>query len=453
MKKTINDAIHDPVQLAEVIRPFQGTQTVFPVDVFQIAESLNLFIKFARFESNQAGRYMQPFDQDDHIHLVVLSATDDIQRQRFTLAHEIAHYLRYVYAGISVEIIEAGKVDRKEEEKFVNTFASHLLAPNEKVEDVLPTFKVGDYVPLENIGEMSWIFGLSPLAMASILAYRFDLIDGETDPKILKHRVTTYLNDNTDYDVNKFLETKSALYCQVIDAYRFDLFTIDEHQERRKVIRYIYNEMAGEGIDISIEEVAEIFTDLDLHETKSQFMKTGKQRVIEALGQCEIYRMLAQNNLTFPSLHDIRNLHRRLYQYAPHPEAGGTFRTANASVVGSGLSVVGFQDLPVQWHSLSKEFDDFADVASDLSNSEYLKRALEFHYSLTVLHPFPDGNGRVARAFLNWLLKLRDIPFVFFEKEEMKKQYLGSLSSIDAFNDYKILQLLYMRAIISALAD
>lgn len=61
-----------------------------------------------------------------------------------------------------------------------------------------------------------------------------------------------------------------------------------------------------------------------------------------------------------------------------------------------------------------------------ISNS--IVRAIYFHHELVRIHPFVDGNGRVARIGKNWIL-LHDLyPPIFIKDAASKKKYVSSLS-------------------------
>ena len=54
-------------------------------------------------------------------------------------------------------------------------------------------------------------------------------------------------------------------------------------------------------------------------------------------------------------------------------------------------------------------------------------RAVYFHHELVRIHPFVDGNGRVARIGKNWILMHDLYPPIFINDVSIKKQYLSML--------------------------
>lgn len=74
------------------------------------------------------------------------------------------------------------------------------------------------------------------------------------------------------------------------------------------------------------------------------------------------------------------------------------------------------------------------------------------HYKLTVLHPFNDGNGRISRAFMNWLLRLKGLCPIYIDSEN-KEAYLGALNKMDAGGDNTDLQIIIIKAIIKTMSE
>lgn len=56
--------------------------------------------------------------------------------------------------------------------------------------------------------------------------------------------------------------------------------------------------------------------------------------------------------------------------------------------------------------------------------------AAEFHYKFVCIHPFDDGNGRVSRLLMNYILLKYDYPMVIIKSED-KESYLTALQKAD----------------------
>ena len=84
--------------------------------------------------------------------------------------------------------------------------------------------------------------------------------------------------------------------------------------------------------------------------------------------------------------------------------------------------------------------------------SDYIREVANIHYKLTVLHPFNDGNGRISRAFMNWLLRLKGLCPIYIDSEN-RDVYLDSLSKIDSGDDTTELQIIIIKSIIKTMAE
>ena len=57
------------------------------------------------------------------------------------------------------------------------------------------------------------------------------------------------------------------------------------------------------------------------------------------------------------------------------------------------------------------------------------------HHRITVIHPFPEGNGRTTRAFMNVQLVRAELTPVYIKVEE-KKNYIAALEKADTEKSY-----------------
>ena len=74
------------------------------------------------------------------------------------------------------------------------------------------------------------------------------------------------------------------------------------------------------------------------------------------------------------------------------------------------------------------------------SNKNPIIFASEFHYRFIRIHPFDDGNGRIARILMNFILMQFDYPPVIIKTEDKRNYFsvlqLADTGNIEAFIEY-----------------
>ena len=120
--------------------------------------------------------------------------------------------------------------------------------------------------------------------------------------------------------------------------------------------------------------------------------------IYEAVGHAKAYDQLYNISKTESlALADILTLHRLFYQQI-NPEAAGKIRTGRVFLSGSGYKLPPPEKLP----QLLDEFIGW------FNTNEKILHPIEFaalvHQKFVFIHPFVDGNGRVARLLMNFAL-------------------------------------------------
>ncbi len=77
----------------------------------------------------------------------------------------------------------------------------------------------------------------------------------------------------------------------------------------------------------------------------------------------------------------------------------------------------------IQWYNTAIDKDELHPVAL----------AALLHYKFVCIHPFDDGNGRISRLLMNYVLLKNDLPPVIIKTTE-KKKYLNALNQADVGN-------------------
>ena len=85
---------------------------------------------------------------------------------------------------------------------------------------------------------------------------------------------------------------------------------------------------------------------------------------------------------------------------------------------------------PEETPSLMTDLVDWYNQAESEGKLSPVELAILFHYRYIRIHPFEDGNGRIARLLFNYILSRHDYPMVVV-RSRLKKEYLEALHQAD----------------------
>ena len=138
----------------------------------------------------------------------------------------------------------------------------------------------------------------------------------------------------------------------------------------------------------------------------------------------ELHQLLTRNQLTFTAIDQFGN------RFETELDHGSFKKQSNNPTRPDGIIHEYCPPLQVE-----SEIDNFVDLYTRLEKEDKryhkLLIAAWVHHRFTQIHPFQDGNGRVARALLTWqLAKEGYLPIVISRDD--RKQYIESLELADA---------------------
>jgi len=122
----------------------------------------------------------------------------------------------------------------------------------------------------------------------------------------------------------------------------------------------------------------------------------------------------------------IKELHKVILTKINDKEAG-RYRKTNVRILGAIKSPPQFVKVPI----LMKRFADYAKKNPDKFN--IVEFSAKLHYEFVAIHPFFDGNGRVARLLMNLLLIQNGYPIIIILNND-RKRYYATLKEADRGN-------------------
>ena len=139
----------------------ESKHTDLPVKIGQVAQELGLKVKSATLDANISGMILS----EDEGHLIKINRHDVKERQRFTLAHEIAHFLLhrdFIGDGIEDDVLYRSRLSDSLEVE-ANRLAADMIMPWGKVQEELA--KISDKKREIQNEELAEKFGVSVTAI------------------------------------------------------------------------------------------------------------------------------------------------------------------------------------------------------------------------------------------------------------------------------------------------
>ena len=437
----------DPEEMAKayLVKYFGHQKIEYPINPFQMLKDEGILFSLRDFKKLE-GVYI-PATSENDVPIVGINANRPITRQRFSAAHELCHHFRDADKQISCPIGAKTATER-----FAEDFAAALLMPiSELRAQVNKRRNSSRNISFDDVLEIADYFGVSFQACLFRIAYLIHAISGNTEPEELRKRAGKY---KPDKERKRRHMTYTKLYEGLIDCYQEQL-SFKPSDFARHIFQndYIYNDSRMEGLDITLEQASEIVTDLRLNMQNSEYCNQENEAFLSIAGHYDMYREIftepVKNTL---DVYYIFSLNKLLFSHYPHPEFGGSARQNNTLVLGSKFETVDYHEIFNELAKVDLQVRDFFSRRSTIPMSEYIEHVARTHHQITVIHPFPEGNGRTSRAFLNVQLVRAGITPIYIKVED-KKEYIAALSRADQLGDYDELYEIVCRLIIRSYVD
>lgn len=114
--------------------------------------------------------------------------------------------------------------------------------------------------------------------------------------------------------------------------------------------------------------------------------------------------------------------------------ANGDIRLLNVAAGVGGRSYMSFNKVPQKLKEFCEALNASRRVAASMSVQQLYEMSFDAHYNLVTIHPWADGNGRMARLVMNWLqFEYGLIPSRIFsyDKEEYIKALVATRENCD----------------------
>jgi Zn-dependent peptidase ImmA (M78 family)/fido (protein-threonine AMPylation protein) len=441
-KEILNQYRNDAQGLAKYFSKlyFKDHEKVFPINPFQVLTDLGIHFVFRDFDKME-GLFM-PSTKDMPIDLVAINAKRPITRQRFSAAHELCHFLK----DADVHSTFMCAISSNEyKEKYAEAFASSFLMPEDELRAQVNLIHSDDIeLTFDDVLRIADYFGTSFRACYYRIRSLF--------PFLIAYYPSKELNKYKPEKRRKdFGFSYTKLYEGLFDAWE-DISPSNNLEFAKRLFKskYVYNDARLEGVKTTYEAASEIIEDLQANRQTSEYCTETYEGFCNVAGHSVMYDFI------FETAHDgkidiyqLSTLNKKLFSCCPNPEYGGATRTDNVLVLGAKFETVDWRYVMPELIKLNNSVSFLESKASEFSRSQIVELIADIHHRITVIHPFPDGNGRTSRGFMIKMLIRYGMP-PFHIDVERKEEYYNALEIADKENDFNALYEYIFKALIRA---
>ena len=198
-------------------------------------------------------------------------------------------------------------------------------------------------------------------------------------------------------------------------------------------VREIYESNAIEGLGLGLAETDQTIRRmaklpaLDVARFTVAHSLASDKHAYDVVGlqyARELADLIAENTARPITESDLRNMHNMILGQAP---GSGIYKRYINSISGSEHQPPAPSDVPAHMQNLTAWLST--------SDAHPLVQATVAHAWLTHVHPFEDGNGRMARLVMNMLLARAGYPPIIIKATSHRQSYIDALADSDSGGD------------------
>ena len=187
------------------------------------------------------------------------------------------------------------------------------------------------------------------------------------------------------------------------------------------LLNLVHSALSFESNDLKKEEVEKVLN--------NEYVGINSEKTKKIINQKNAFLRIVEmvNKKIDMNENELKDLHEILMD--GFNVSGGLYRNVNISVKGSNHT-------PPSYDKVYDRMKKYFDYVSEGPKNDLLEYISYCHLQLAKIHPFLDGNGRLARLILNYQLMNHGLaPVIITEKE--RNEYHDALEQFKVMKDIK----------------
>lgn len=201
------------------------------------------------------------------------------------------------------------------------------------------------------------------------------------------------------------------------EDYRKELMKMSALEKQEKleefIIRFTYDSSKLSGVNVTLRQTSLILKE-GIMPQGFKSLRTAKELENHEKGMIAITKYKDKFSINF-----IKKIHRILFS-GVNDEIAGKLR----SELKRDVKIAGTPYIPPKWQEVDRELDNFFKWYNAESRRLHpLELASLVHLKLISLQPFGDGNSRLSRLLMNWILWKKGYPLIDIPIEDIENYY------------------------------
>ena len=215
------------------------------------------------------------------------------------------------------------------------------------------------------------------------------------------------------YELNR--EKWFDIFDKIKENYATELAKIPKSAREKELkefsVRFTYDTQRIEGSTLSLRETAQLL--------EKGISPSGKP--LEDVKEADAHQRVFFEMLRYQkdlSLRAVLYWHKKLFE-GTKPDIAGQIRRHGVRITGSKFVTPS----PVELHPLLRQF--FSWYNGNKVTMHPVELAALVHLKFVTVHPFSDGNGRISRLMVNFVLNKNEYPMLNIEHKGRRAYYIA----------------------------
>ena len=255
----------------------------------------------------------------------------------------------------------------------------------------------------------------------------------------LQQRCNNFLRENTDLDEEKMRNASTYFVYNLLENPYIKEMVISNELNETNI--QVIGQQKKSGYDGMLQNMSYNLLDiLQIVPSANDGLKELKDIYANLVGTLQSLSIEPSRD---PKLleEQIKGINKNINRHRQEYYAENGYRTRDVGFDGKDVGLLRTEYVPKAMELYSQEMANLLETSYQMTEQEYIKEVAKLHFRFIQIHPFPDGNGRTARAISNMLLLEKNNVAIF--PKQNRPEYISDMNGLHYYANEQYMRGLY----------